>query len=245
MHYLGYSLAVWIDLLALIWFIVLFNGYMRIARYKSYKVACLASVMHLYRLEWIRSMLSREVRVSDTTTVANLERGVTFFASTTMLILAGLMTLLARSDTALMTLSELPFTAELEPIQWDMRILVLIVLFVYAFFKFTWSLRQYGFVSVMIGGAPLISPTEENQKLISVNANRIAKMASMAANNFNIGLRTYYFSIAVLGWLISPWIFMILTVVVVTILYRREFVSSTLNTLLVTMEIDQGRLNGG
>ena len=218
-----------LDLLALVWFLICFNGYASYSRKASYKEPCLASVMHLYRTEWMKEMLLRDVRVADTTTVANLERGVTFFASTTMLILAGLMTLITRGETAMGLLASVPGAEMLSSLQWDIRILAMMVLFVYAFFKFTWSLRQYGFVSVMIGGAPLL--TEERTREIDAHASRIAKMASMAANNFNTGLRSYYFAIAMLGWLIHSALFMALALAVVWILYRREFTSSTLKTL--------------
>jgi uncharacterized membrane protein len=66
------------------------------------------------------------------------------------------------------------------------------------------------------------------------SASRVAKMTSMAANNFNLGLRTYYFCLAILGWFINPWLFMALSGGVVYILYRREFKSSTLNTLMMS-----------
>ena len=225
----GYLELLSLDLLALVWFLICFNGYASYARKASYKEPCLASVMHLYRTEWMKEMLLRDVRVADTTTVANLERGVTFFASTTMLILAGLMTLITRGETAMGLLASVPGAEMLSSLQWDIRILAMMVLFVYAFFKFTWSLRQYGFVSVMIGGAPLL--TEDRTREIDAHASRIAKMASMAANNFNTGLRSYYFAIAMLGWLIHSVLFIALALAVVWILYRREFTSSTLKTL--------------
>lgn len=224
-----------LDLVALLWFLICFNGYATYARKASYTEPCLASVMHLYRMEWMREMLQRDMRVPDTTTVANLERGVTFFASTTMLILAGLMTLITRGETAMGLLASVPGSEALTSLQWDLRILAMMVLFVYAFFKFTWSLRQYGFVSVMIGGAPLLN--SERAKEMDAHANRIAKMASMAANNFNIGLRSYYFAIAMLAWLIHSALFMAVTLVVVWVLYKREFTSSTLKTLGHTEEI--------
>jgi uncharacterized membrane protein len=81
----------------------------------------------------------------------------------------------------------------------------------------------------MIGGAPLL--TEDRTREIDAHASRIAKMASMAANNFNTGLRSYYFAIAMLGWLIHSALFIALALAVVWILYRREFTSSTLKTL--------------
>ncbi len=73
-----------------------------------------------------------------------------------------------------------------------------------------------------------------NETELQAHATRLAKMTSMAANNFNIGLRTYYFALAILGWFINPWLFMALSAVVTLVLYRREFSSSTLKTLMMS-----------
>jgi len=223
----------WLNLLALVWFLACFKGYMYYARKRSYDTPCLASLLHMYRKEWMLRMLTREVRIADTTAIANLERGVSFFASTTMLILAGLMTILGSTQRAIDVVADIPFASQATSAEWELKILLMISLFVYAFFKFTWSLRQYGFVSIMIGGAPLPEENVSDQQN-EAHASRVAKMTSMAANNFNLGLRTYYFCIAILGWFIHPWIFMGLTAGVVYILYRREFKSSTLNTLMMS-----------
>lgn len=223
----------WLNLIALIWFLICFKGYMFYARRRSFDTPCLASMLHMYRKEWMLRMLTRDVRIADTTAIANLERGVSFFASTTMLILAGLMTILGSTQAAIDVVADIPFAMTATSAEWELKILLLISLFVYAFFKFTWSLRQYGFVSIMIGGAPL--PEEKVSDMqIDAHASRVAKMTSMAANNFNLGLRTYYFCLAILGWFINPWLFMVLSAGVVYILYRREFKSSTLNTLMMS-----------
>ncbi|GGO80853.1 hypothetical protein GCM10011348_18490 [Marinobacterium nitratireducens] len=233
----GFVMDHWPHLVAMVWFVVCFRGYMYYSRVKSKTTACLASVMHLYRLEWMRHMLMRENRIPDTSAIANLERTVAFFASTTMLILAGLMTLLSAKDKAISIVSEIPFAYPTGAGEWEFKLLLLLVLFVYAFFKFTWSLRQYGFVSVMVGGAPLPGEAFSDQRL-EAHAARIAKMTSLAANNFNIGLRTYYFCLAVLGWFIHPGLFMLASTTVVYVLYRREFSSSTLNSLMLSAEAD-------
>ncbi len=228
-----FSLTNWLNLFALLWFLCCFNGYMRYARKRAKDTPCLASTLHMYRHEWMKKMLMRDMRIADNTAVANLERGVSFFASTTMLILAGLMTILGSTEKAIGLVADLPFVTQASRAEWEVKIVLLIVLFVYAFFKFTWSLRQYGFVTIMIGGAPIPaenpSETEKNAQAI-----RIAKMASLAANNFNIGLRTYYFSIAILSWFISPWLFMLSSAGIVLMLYRREFKSTTLKTLMMS-----------
>ena len=224
----------WLNLLALTWFIFCFNGYMRYARRRAYHSSSdspsLAAELHRYRYQWMLRVLTREMRIADNAAIANLEKGVSFFASTTMLILAGLITVLGSTEKAIHLIEGLPFAVPTDRAEWELKIIMLIFVFVYAFFKFTWSLRQYGFVTIMVGGAPAPSETcsEEERTALAL---RMASMASMAANNFNVGLRTYYFSIALLTWFFSTWLFMLTSILIVFILFRREFKSTTLRIL--------------
>jgi uncharacterized membrane protein len=230
----------WLNITALAWFLFCFNGYMFYSKKHSYDHPCLASLLHSYRHQWMLRMLTREMRIADNAAIANLEKSVAFFASTTMLILAGLMTILGSTEKAIGLMDGFPFSVTASRTEWEVKIVVLIIVFVYAFFKFTWSLRQYGFVTIMVGAAPVESEqVAENELDSELNkkrealVKRIASMTSMAANNFNIGLRTYYYSIAILTWFINPWIFMASTAGIVFILYRREFKSSTLKILMM------------
>ncbi|MFK5984992.1 MAG: DUF599 domain-containing protein [Pseudomonadota bacterium] len=222
-----------VDLFALLWFFLCFKGYTMYAAKATKREHGLSSVMHQYRVDWMKNLLLREVRVADTTTIANLERGVTFFASTTMLILAGLVTVLGSTEKAIDIISDIPFASHSTPAEWEMKLLLLVALFIYAFFKFTWSLRQYGFASVMIGGTPMPDVVLHEKARIAI-ALRTANIMSLAANNFNAGLRTYYFSFAALAWFISTAAFFVLSLVMVFILYRREFKSNTLHELVVS-----------
>jgi uncharacterized membrane protein len=229
-----------LNLMAGVWFLLCFNGYMRYAKARNYKSnpdsPSLASEMHRYRYQWMEKVLTREMRVADAAAIANLEKSVAFFASTTILILAGLITILGSTEKAIDLISALPYALATNRAEWEFKIIMLILLFAYAFFKFTWSLRQYGFVTIMIGSAPL--PTDQcSDGERKAFAGRMASMASMAANNFNIGLRTYYFSISMLTWFIHPILFMLSSSLVVFVLFRREFKSTTLKIL--TGEGDQ------
>lgn len=219
------------NLLALAFFVFCFRGYFYYTGKRAADTPCLAFALHRVRKQWVRMALARENRIADTNIVANLERNVSFFASSSLLVLAGLVTLLSSADAVLGMLAAVPFSDQSSRTQWEIKVLLLIFLFVYAFFKFTWSLRQFGIVSVMIGGAPesFMKPSAEE---LSRHADSISRMASKASGNFNNGLRTYYFSMAALGWFINAWVFMLTSVLVVFVLYRREFKSDTLGIML-------------
>ena len=103
---LGLSLADW---LALCWFVLCWAGYTRYAERKALRRDCLASVLHRQRRRWMHEMLGRENRVADASLMANLERNVAFFASSTLIILAGVFTVLSATDKAISIAAELPF----------------------------------------------------------------------------------------------------------------------------------------
>ena len=211
------------DLISLIWFIVLWAGYTWYADRYARRKPSLRAVMHDYRYEWMLQMLRRDNRVMDVNILRNLLQGVAFFASATLLILAGLLTILGSTDRAIEIVRALPFAAKTTLLQWELKLLVLIVIFVYAFFKFTWALRQFNYCSVLIGAAPATAD--------DTNARRTAEASTNASKDFNQGLRAYYFSLAVLAWFVSPWVFMAATTLVVVVLYVREYRSSALRTL--------------
>lgn len=220
------------NIASVLWFMLCFRGYVWYTARRSLDTPTLAFAMHRYRKQWIRKALRRDNRIADTNIVANLERNVSFFASTTLFILAGLMTVLgSASDTVIQILNDIPLSDHSTKGQWMLKVLMLICLFVYAFFKFTWALRQFGYVLVMLGGVPEAyeQPSDEESNR---HAESISLLASKAAGNFNNGLRTYYFCMAVLGWFVNFWLFMTLTALVMAVLYRREFRSDTLGILM-------------
>ena len=63
-----------------------------------------------------------------------------------------------------------------------------------------------------------------------------ALVITRGVDNFNRGLRAYYFGLAALGWFVNPGLFMVGTVWVILVLYRREFHSITKRTLKREMD---------
>ena len=218
----------WIDIVAVAWFFVWWIGYARFALWHSLSVPSLQSAMAQYRRDWWVRVLERELRMIDTSIVANLSNSSTFFASTTLLILGGLLALLGTTEKVSTVIQGLPFNRHMSEGGWEVKIMLLVGIFVYAFFKFTWSLRQFNMVSVMIGAAPRV-PREAEDEASYIH--RGARMSHLAGEHFNYGLRAYYFSMAALAWLLNAWFFMGMTTWVVLILYWREFCSETLFAL--------------
>ena len=97
--------------------------------------------MDEYRRNWMRQMLARDNRMVDAALIGNLLRSISFFASTSIFIVLGLFTLLKYRDEATDILNKIPYAVPASPVLWEAKIFLLAIVFIYAFFKFTWSQR--------------------------------------------------------------------------------------------------------
>ncbi|WP_251358693.1 DUF599 domain-containing protein [Kangiella sp. TOML190] len=217
-----------LDWIALSLFIIFWVGYTLVSKSLQKSRPTIANQLAASRIEWIEQMIEREVRISDITSLGILQRNVTFFASTTIFIIAGLLTVLGSSDKAIQLLSALPWIEVESKASWELKVLLLVVSFSYAFFKFTWAMRQYNFSIVLFGAAPEANAAAKDKALFTKHCNWLL---TRATNSFNYGLRCYSFAIAALCWFINAWFFIGCTLFVVAVLYRREFKSSTLAAL--------------
>jgi uncharacterized membrane protein len=218
-----------LNLFCLVWFFSCWIGYTRFAKRRAKQTNCLAAVLHKHRIDWMRSILFRDVRVADASIIANLERNVSFMASTSIFLIAGIMTAMASSDQVHQLLTGLSLTAAAQYLQ--LKLLILACIFIYAFFTFTWSLRQFGFCSVLIGASPVVKPGEISEEECERFARHSGKVIDQASHSYNYGLRSFYFSMVMLAWFVHPLLFIAATVLVVRVLYQREFQSSSLEAL--------------
>ncbi len=220
----------WIDLIAVIFFFVAWAGYALYANRHSAIAPSLHSAMDRFRREWMLRMIERDNRMVDVNVMRNVTRSSQFFASTTMLILGALIALMGYVQQALDVVSELPFTVQASQRLLEMKILLLVIIFVYAFFKFSWAIRQLNFCSILVAAAPKMP--QDNPEQYAAHINRIARITSYAGDNFNNGLRAYYYALAALAWFLHPWLMVAATGWVVFVLHHREFDSKTLKALV-------------
>ncbi len=216
------------DYVAATWFFLCWIGYTLYSDGPGAEHANLIGVMKQRRLDWMTRMLGRENRIVDIQVVNSLQRNASFFASTSILILAGLITLLGATEKAIALLTHIPFSVETSRQVWEFKILALIVSFVYAFFKFGWAMRQLSYCSILIGAAGPAGEIGEADRTLAENTARIATQAALHSNR---GIRAYYFGLALLVWFLHPLVLIPTAIFVVLVLYRREFRSRTLDFL--------------
>lgn len=217
-----------IDYAALGWFFSCWVGYSFFSEQSTLAHRGLVGVSHDYRLAWAEQMLTREVRIVDSALVGNLMTSVSFYANTTIYIIAGLMAIMGTLDKTMSATDLLPFTHSSGRALWELKLMLLLGIFIFAYFKFTWALRQLNLLSILIGAAPHVSAPESERNTFS---HRMGTVNTLAGDEFNRAIRAYYFGLATLCWFIQPWLFIVMTTAITLVLYRRDFLSHTLSAL--------------
>lgn len=226
-----FSILPWADWLALACFFALWIGYAWFARVLGQRRSSLLVTTNRYRGYWMKQAAMRDPRMLDGLITQTLSNTPAFFSSTSILVIGGLFALLGTTDKATELMSEIPFAQTTSLVVFEFKILVLVAIFVYAFFRFSWCMRQYTFVALVIGAMPPPADFKSGKFDALEYAERAAAMVGAAAETFNDGLRAYYFSFAALAWFISPLAMVLGTMAVVAILYSREFHSEVLKVL--------------
>ena len=213
------------DIIAIAWFIIAWAIYANVIERTVHGRSGLNARMDTYRIVWIRRKLDRETRMTDMQIMAALQNGTAFFASTTLLSIGGALTLLRSPDEILTVVSLLPFSAPTTRGLWELKTIGLVLVFVYAFFKFAWSYRLFNYVSILFGAMP--PPSEKGTPETEAHVMRTAKLFASAGKHFNRGQRAFFFALGYLGWFIGPAILMATTFAIAVIMWRRQFVSDS------------------
>src|SRR5207302_663361 len=213
-----------VDILAVGFFILEWSVYAVTLEHTAYGRNSLSARMNGYREVWIRRMLDRETRMVDMQIMASLQNGTAFFASTSLLAIGGALALLRATSDALVVLSTLPMDLSPSPALWETKCVGLILVFVYAFFKFAWSYRLFNYVAILLGGMPPAS--QRDTKEAEAHVIRTSRLFEAAGRHFNRGQRAFFFALGYLGWFVSPWALFLTTAMVVVVTWRRQFASN-------------------
>jgi uncharacterized membrane protein len=223
----GFSAVDWV---ALAFFFLAWFGYHAAVERTVAGRKSLNRLMNVHRYAWARATLVRDNRIVDTTINSSLQNGTAFFASTSLIAIGASLTLLRSTEEVLAVLGELPFGLATTRIAWDVKVLGLAVIFVYAFFKFAWSYRLFNYAAIMIGAIPVLKGGEVTPEMERA-AWRAASVNTIAGRHFNRGQRAFFFALGYLGWFISGYVLIAATAGVLYVMWRRQFMSDAIAAL--------------
>jgi uncharacterized membrane protein len=204
---------------------------------RTFRRVSLTRAMSLHRAQWIRTSLTRDLKMIDTQIIAGLQNGTAFFASTSIFALGGCFALLGATDQVQEIFSDLPFVFHNSRTTFELKVGGLAIIFAYSFFKFGWSYRLFNYCSILFGGIPMMNETEKDRKTAELAAERVVQMNVIAAANFNAGLRATFLSIGYLGWFVNAYVFIAMSVFVFGVLARRQFYSDARRVVLKGLDL--------
>lgn len=178
----------------------------------------LSVIMSMQRRRWVANATHRDSPV-DAILSANLMGSVSFLASTSVLLVLAIFTAFGQLPALQETVDSIGLGTEYSTADLQLHLLVMLVIFVLAFFAFTLSLRQFNHFCIMLGALA-------HSGVTAAEIDAIASLNTLAAKNFNNGIRAYYFSIAGVAWFASEWAAIATSLITVGFLLHREFFST-------------------
>jgi len=182
-------------------------------------------LMEEYRRDWMRTFVTRQPRIFDATLIDSLRQGTAFFASACMIAIGGGVALIGNAAAVQQLTDELPIGTGPDV---ALKMLPVIGFLANALLKFVWAHRLFGYCSILMAAVP----NDPADPLAFHRAGQAAEINITAARSFNRGLKSIYFALAALGWLLGPWGLLAGTVLATGILLRREFASHSRKVIL-------------
>ncbi|SIO57029.1 Uncharacterized membrane protein [Rhodovulum sp. ES.010] len=184
-------------------------------------------LMTRFRREWMRQMCARQSRIFDSNILSTLRQGTTFFASASMIIIGGGLALIGNTERLLGLAEDLTLSAA-PAVVWELKIMALLLFVANAFLKFVWSHRLFGYCAVIMAAVPNDAADPQADR----RAAQAAELNSTAARSFNRGMRSLYFALGGLAWLLGAVPLILATGITLFVLLRREFASRSRRALI-------------
>ncbi|KFB09053.1 MULTISPECIES: DUF599 domain-containing protein [Nitratireductor] len=189
----------------------------------------LSMIMSRHRRRWVENAIHRETPL-DAILSGNLMSSVSFFASTTVLIILALFAVLGQVSSVVEAVNIIQPESGIGKADVERHLILVLIMFVLAFLAFTLSLRQFNHFCIMLGAADHSQASDPEEIFV------ITALNTLGARNFNQGIRAYYFALGMVAWFISPLAAIATTALIFGSILYREFFSSA-RTLVQNLKI--------
>jgi len=199
---------------AMIGLYYVFLGY-RVRRNPTYTIH---GVNEVARTLWVASVMNNPSRdVMAVQTLRNFIMGSSLMASTATLLIIGTLTLSGQAENISRSWHALNVVGSHSAELWIIKVMVLLLDFIVAFFAFALAVRLLNHIVFMLNvpdhdAHPALAPQSVARRLIR------------AGNLFAVGMRAFFFAVPLVFWLFGPPFLVVSTVgLVITLYYLDRF----------------------
>ena len=179
----------------------------------------LSVIMSMQRRRWVANAVKRDTPL-DAILAGNLMGSVSFLASTSVLLVLAVFTAFGNLTALTDTLTTVGLKATYSAQDVQIHLFATLAIFVLSFFSFTLALRQFNHFCILLGAI------EHSEHVARDEIDGIARLNTLAAKNFNNGIRAYYFAVPMVAWFANEWLAVAATLVTVAFMVHREFFST-------------------
>lgn len=175
-------------------------------------------LMMSYRRDWMVELVTRQPRIFDAAILDSLRQGTAFMSSTTFIGIGGVLALIGNADRLEGVVSEFG-ESHVPTVIYQLKLAFFALFLIDGFLKFIWANRLFGYCAVVMASVP----NQPDDPMALPRARQAAELNIRAAWNFNRGLRSVYFALASVAWLIGPLGLIVATVLTLWVVLSREF----------------------
>ena len=161
------------------------------------------------RVDWIDRIIVRDDGILAVQTLRNWGMSSSFLASTAILIAVGLLGFVISTDGVSRLVHGLNLLGSYGDVFTTLKLVLLIVNFLLAFFNFTLSIRYYNYAAfavIVVGEA----------KTTAIG------YLERGATHYTLGMRGYYFAVPLALWLFGPLWLLAASLAIIAALYQHD-----------------------
>jgi uncharacterized membrane protein len=166
------------------------------------------------RREWVQTVMEEKRDILAIQTLRNWVMAASFLASTSILISLGIIGAIFRSDKIAEIANALNLLGTKSETLWLIKMMLLIVDFLFAIFNFTLSIRYYNHAGFAINVPTVKDPI--------VTYDAVAATVNHGALHYTFGMRAFYFAVVFALWMFGPTWMLMGTIILIAVLYNLD-----------------------
>lgn len=206
------------DLISLIASIAVVAGYYYFLHLKvqSDPTYTIHGVNALARKLWVENIMRNQSKdVMAVQTLRNFIMAPSLMASTAALLIIGTLTLSGQAENIAHSWHSLSVGGSHSTELWILKVMLLLVDFIVAFFAFAMSVRLANHVLFMVN-------VPEHDAHHNLSSSAVARRLHRAGAMFAIGMRAFFFAVPLVFWLFGPYFLVLSSIGLVMALYRLD-----------------------
>lgn len=202
----------WIEIVSL----VLFFGYHGKLCYdlKYRPLRTTYGVYNHMRRSWVEEMMQSGQKIVAVQTLRNWTLAASFLASTAILVALGILNIFFSENLSGIT-HQLVSKSILSKDLLEVKLTLLVIAFLFSFASFAFAIRYYNHVALMMS-----VPSGKNK---FITEESVFRRLRFGTGHYTLGMRSFYMSIPLALWLISPVYFLAGSFGLIILLYRIDY----------------------